>query len=205
MKQVVDLFPPHLRRRAIALGADHMAKAVAGLVLVLALVWAATSWRASRAEVALADLETELESASGGLQELATRYPAIEVDSVLVAEADALAQRRRANQQVLELLAREELGNQAGFSPHLDALARHPVEGIWFDTVAIDAGGREISISGSAIEAERVPRLLRALGEKPPFEGRSFRTLRIARDEGQGIVSFALSTRAFAQAGSGAP
>ena len=196
MKQSVDLYPLHLRREAVLLGAGHIALSVGAALFLFAAIWGIASWRSSAAGSEVERLRAELTRQSEHIAELATRFPPVEADPHLLEEVERLERERDAKGRVLSLLARQELGNQHGFSLHLEVLARHALPGIWLEHIEIAAGGEELVLAGVATEGERVPQLVQVLGESDAFRGSGFRSLVIERvEEHDRELSFSLSAR----------
>lgn len=76
----------------------------------------------------------------------------------------------------------------------LEALASRPLSHAWLTTVQLADGGDEMTLSGVALQAERLPQMVEALAQQPVFSGRHFAFARLERQSGGGY-SFDLSTR----------
>ena len=197
MKQSVDLFPLHLRREPVVLGAGHIALGLGAAFVLFTSIWAVAAWRAGFLHDDVGRMRTELGRQTAHIGELAERYPPLQADADLVAETERLERERAAKGRVVALLARQELGNQVGFSPHLEVLARHALPGIWLEHIAIANGGEELALAGVATRGERVPQLVQVLGASDAFRGSGFRSLVIERvEETDRELSFTLSARA---------
>lgn len=154
------------------------------LLLVIALGLAAISgfqvWQARQVEARLANVNAEREAASARLAQLQAAAQD-EPDS------DARMQRLRnelaAKRALLDYLEEGAFAERAGFSGYLDGLAQHIVDGVWLSRIELAAGGDRLQLDGHAVEPQRVPGLIAALGRAPAYEGRSFRRLAIDRPE----------------------
>jgi hypothetical protein len=59
------------------------------------------------------------------------------------------------------------------------AFARQSLDGVWLTGFEIDAGGRELALSGRALGAELVPRYLERLNHESLLQGRQFSSLKV--------------------------
>lgn len=197
MKQQVNLYQLRFRPVEAPLAAALLTRVLLAGVAVLGLVWGHAQWRSRGAEAELESLRAQRAAESTRLVDLATLYPAREVDAALAAEAAGLEGERQAKTRLLGLLSNQSLGNTDGFSAQVAGLARRRVEGLWLREVRIEAGGSELALVGSALDAELVPRFLRSLGEETAFTGSDFRTLRLERSGDEpGRIDWSVRTRA---------
>jgi len=77
-------------------------------------------------------------------------------------------------QRALELLNAGAAGKPAGFSTRLEALARRHVEGVWLDRLVLGSDTAKMNLSGSALDADLVPRYLQNLATDPALNGTRF-------------------------------
>jgi hypothetical protein len=196
VKQHVNLYQLRFQRVRPPFAAALLARVLgAGLALLL-LVFGHAEWRVRGAAAHVEELRAERASESTRLVELATLYPARHVDAALEAEVAGLELERAAKTRLLGLLSSQSLGNTDGFSAQLTGVARRRVEGLWLRELHIEAGGNQLALAGSALDAALVPRFLRALGQEPVFSGRDFQRLRIERSSEQpGLVEWSVRTR----------
>ena len=195
MKQHVNLYQLEFHRTRSVFDAARMARFGIGLaVLVLALTgW--VHWLDHQADRELEAVQALRAAESTRVVELASLYPAQEVDPAVEARHTQLVAERDARNRLLRLLGGQSLGNTTGFSDHVAGLARRRVPGLWLREVRIERGGRALALSGSALEPDLVPRFLQELGEEGAFAGRAFGSLRIERPEADSSrIDFVLRT-----------
>ncbi|MCD6526329.1 MAG: PilN domain-containing protein [Desulfuromonas sp.] len=183
-----EMFKP--QRRSMA------GPALLATFVVMCMAMAGVSWRQSRS---LAKLEQQYQAATAQQQQLlveletvqqklATVHPSALLVQKLLVTRQQLAQRQPLLQQLEQLAVGK---NQVAES--LEALARRPLKKLWFTRVHVGGAGTDLQLSGKAIDAERLPELVRTLGREQVFAQRQFSFLRLQRQD-DGLYDFALST-----------
>ncbi|MBF0152928.1 MAG: PilN domain-containing protein [Magnetococcales bacterium] len=101
------------------------------------------------------------------------------------------------NQQLLEFLNGNKLGQREGFSGYMEDLSRQAVQGVWLTNMTFREGGREIGFSGKGESVELVPRFIESLGRTPHFRDKRFDILQISQDKTgkKGSVGFSLRSK----------
>ncbi|GAB4350704.1 MAG: hypothetical protein Kow006_13750 [Gammaproteobacteria bacterium] len=169
---------------------------VVSVLVVFALVYTSVHWQFEQVRLERVRSSEQRASLTKQKEALHQQLKQQRVSVALTAEKERLEREREAKRQVLSLLSGDAAGNQEGFSGHLEGLARRPVKGLWLTGIRIDAGGARLALSGSALEAELVPRYLQALSDEPAFAGHEFLTLNMERPEKDpGRLDFRLATR----------
>lgn len=195
MKQAVDLLDRRLLPQPLPFSAQSMAVAASAVLAALVLATAVGAWRTRSEAHLLADLQAQQQAANRRSQELAKTVASQKADPKLAATVRSLTAERNVKRRLLGVLADSSLGNTAGFSAELVGLARERVEGLWLRGVHLAAGGRDLSLLGSAIEPALVPRFVHQLAREPVFAKSEFRSLRIDRPpDSQNHVDFDLRT-----------
>jgi hypothetical protein len=88
--------------------------------------------------------------------------------NALIARLDAqIATKTRA----MSLLASESSASGHGFSARLRAFGERHIDGIWLDHLTLGADVGSVSISGSTMAPDSVPRYLRSLAADPALKG----------------------------------
>ena len=117
------------------------------------------------------------------LAKFETTLTRAEPDPFLAAELERI---RRVNDKLnrnLVAIAGHAGTGSGGFSAYFSGLARNTLDGLWFNNVAVSAGGEEMLLRGQATEPELVPRLLQTLAKEQVFAGRTFRKVSFERKE----------------------
>ncbi len=82
------------------------------------------------------------------------------------AEIAALTQRSGANQSILDLLKNGELGSSHGYAGHLAALANLPDNNVWLTSVAISNAGKNVNLTGRALNDESILKYSQRLNQQ---------------------------------------
>ena len=90
-----------------------------------------------------------------------------ELDALLVQLTASVDNKSRA----MDLLANESRGGVSGFSTRLRAFGARHIEGIWLDRLMLGANVESVSVSGSTLSPDSVPRYLRSLAQDPALRG----------------------------------
>jgi len=116
------------------------------------------------------------------------------IDPHLEAELTRLRAVKHGLNTNLMLIARQTGTRSEGFSAYFGGLARNALDGLWFNNVAVSAGGERMLLKGRAIEPELVPRLLQTLRNEQAFAGRTFRKVTFERQESKSgpLINFEL-------------
>jgi Tfp pilus assembly protein PilN len=195
MRQEVNLYGPHLLGQGTRVSASHIGLAVVLLVAVLAAFGGWQEWRLAEARSAANALQAELTELNKELERRAATLSARAPADALLRQVERLERERAGKQALLGRLEGEAMGNQRGFSAHLEGLGRQHPEGLWLRRVYLGAGGRRLGLEGGVTDAELLPRYLNALSGEPAFAGTQFDSFSLRRPERPGShLSFTLAT-----------
>jgi hypothetical protein len=130
------------------------------------------------------------------LEKLQGQKPATGPDQRLLNEILRLQASEKQLAEAIRLIEGQQKVAASGFGPVFRGLARHPVEGLWLDEIQASADGGHFVLRGLALQPVLIPRLLKALGNEPVFEGRTFGQVNVQRAEtAAGPLRFELRTR----------
>lgn len=121
-------------------------------------------------------------------QKLSTLHPSALLLQKLLQTRQQLALRQPLLAQLEQLSAEK---NQV--SESLEALARRPLEKMWFTSIHVAGAGNDLQLRGRAIDAEQLPELVRTLGQESVFARQQFSFLRLQRQD-SGLYDFTLSS-----------
>jgi Tfp pilus assembly protein PilN len=98
-----------------------------------------------------------------------------QLDALTDEELDALLAQLTATvdskSRAMDLLANESRGGLSGFSTRLRAFGARHIDGIWLDRLMLGANVESVSVSGSTLSPDSVPRYLRSLAQDPALKG----------------------------------
>lgn len=189
--QRINLYQDQFRRRRDWLDSRHLALMLLAGIAVLAAISANQAWRANAAEARASALEADRQAARARLESLQAQLEPERDDERL----RKLRAELSAKQSLLDYLESGPLGERDGFSPFLDGLARHVVDGVWLSRITLREGGARMRLDGHAVDPDRVPQLITALGAAAAYDGHAFRRLAIDRPaEADWRVDFVLAS-----------
>lgn len=178
--QRINLYQSQIKPRRDRFDTRRLALLLALLAFGLAAIGGFQAWQLRQAEAQLASVNAEREAASEQVAQLQAR---LEDEPGRDARTQRLRNELAAKRALLDYLQEGAFAERAGFSGYLDGLAEHIVEGVWLNRIVLAAGGDRLQLDGHALEPERVPALITALGQASAYEGRNFRRLAIDRPE----------------------
>ncbi len=190
--QRINLYQTQVRPRRDRFSTRGLGLLLVVLALGLAAISGVQAWRLRQAEAQLASVNAERETASQRVTQLQAK---LEDEPGRDARTQRLRNELAAKRALLDYLEEGTFAERAGFSGYLDGLADHVVDGVWLDRIELAAGGDRLQLDGHAIEPQRVPALIEALGQASAYEGRNFRRLAIDRpDDADWRVDFVLTS-----------
>ncbi len=183
MSQQLNLFNPVFLRQRKYFSARTMVQALAIVVVVLVGLYAFERVQVARIGARLAEAERQFNEAQQQLTQYgadARRAPSRLLDDE-IARTEAQV---KAQEELLENLASGALGNTAGFSGYLTALARQSLAGVWLTGFAASGADGPLAIQGRLLRPELLPAYIRRLNREEALRGRAFSEVKlVAREE----------------------
>jgi Tfp pilus assembly protein PilN len=190
MKQQINLFLALPKKETIKLPSSLVFKILGIFSAVLLFVFICMFVYKWYLQVSLSKLETNRNSASLRLAQLAKEYPSV----AIMATKEATLQKEIKNKAALVKILREQMFiNERGFSEYMESLAKQIVEGVWLTKIAIEDGGRLIVLTGQALTHKSITKFVDNLNADPIFAKREFKLSQIGKDqEKQAGLNFTL-------------
>jgi hypothetical protein len=166
--QEINLYQPVSKGVRGALSAGSTATTFGIVAVTLLGLWSFAWWQVkSLREVA--EVVRNQQAAQAAMA--AAQGPQLDglSDEELAALVARLSASIRNTTQALNLLASET--NGAGFSRRLRAFGARHIDGIWLDRLLLGATVQSVSVSGSTLSPDTVPRYLRSLAQDPALKG----------------------------------
>lgn len=174
VRQQINLYQPVVQSSGGPFSA-HSALLVSGLVVsCLLAVWAYGWWRVARLEHAVHSLEQQQHQQDASLVALNSARAADAPPEQMQARVAMLTAELAVRTRTLELLRNGTAGQVGGFSRRLAALAHRPTPGLWIDHVILSGMTDSMTVGGTALEPDLVPRYLRGLAEEGALAGARF-------------------------------
>ncbi len=186
MQQQINLYLPEFRPNREPLRAVHMVLLLVALLMVLVLWSLFTARGNSQLEQQVAERQAALDVIEQQLLAMARSRP--ESDrAALEREATRLEREIERRQLIHAAIGRENLGNAAGFSAQLEAMARQSLDTLSLESFSLQQGGSYVELRGRAQRADQVPLYLQQLRSEDSFRQVRFGVLEATRDERGGV------------------
>lgn len=112
----------------------------------------------------------------------------------LDAQAVALSEELNRREQIFQVIANKNLGNNNGFSAHLEALGRQSLDTLSIEVFSLLAGGNYLEFAGKATAVDQIPLYIQRLRAEPVFAQSAIGVLNaVPLQAGEGIFSFSLA------------
>lgn len=196
LRQQINLYQGAVRRESPAFGARAMAVSLVVCVGALGAAWFYALGHARELNATLASVQQQEVAAARRLEHVASTVAGFhgnESESLSLRDAlDALARRER----LLALLDGPGLGDTAGFSAPLRALAANGLDGLWLTRILVSAPQTRTTLEGRAREPGLVPEYLLSLSAAGALSGQRFDQFEIQRNEdpAQSAVHFSMTS-----------
>jgi len=177
MQQAINLLQHLEKRETLAVSSQHIASAAIITVVLMLLVSLGSLYKSSQDTALVQQAEEDDERLQAQLTVLRVESSN---DSKSMQQTKRLLKQRR---QILHTLSNQQHDIGAGFSDHLAGLGRQKLKGLWLNSIALRAGGEEISLKGAMQHATLLPRYLQDLGKEPAFSGSRFQLMTIENNE----------------------
>jgi hypothetical protein len=170
MSQEINLYQPVAKGVRGALSARSASISLALVAAALAALWGFAFWQTGRLQVA-AQVVRNQQQAQAAMA--AARGPELAAlsDEDLAALLTRLANDLGARSRALSLLNGESQRRASGFSARLRAFGARHIDGIWLDHLTFGAEVESVTVSGSTLSPDSVPRYLRSLAQDPALKG----------------------------------
>jgi Tfp pilus assembly protein PilN len=193
-RQEINLYQPVAKGVRGALSARSTSTSLVLVCATLTGLWGFAFWQTGRLQEAAQVVRSQQQaqaalSAAQGPQLVG--LPDEELEALLVRLANDYDHKSRA----LAMLNSESQQRAAGFSSRLRAFAARHIDGIWLDRLTLGARVESVSVSGSTVSPDSVPRYLRSLAQDPALKGGQIDEFVIERPKdkksaGSGRLSF---------------
>ena len=159
------------------------------LMIVSLLSASANRERAQALEASRAQLE-QLKTQVAQLERQRPRNNLADLDEQIVRLTQELDRR----EQIFTIIANKNLGNNSGFSAHLQALGRQSLDTLSLSVFSLQRGGNYVEFAGKAQSADQIPLYLQRLRAEPVFAQSAFGVLNLEPvKNNQGIYDFSLA------------
>ena len=168
--QEINLYQPVSRGVRGALSASSTRTALLVVAIALLGLWGFADWQVDHLRAATQVVRNQLQAQAAMSESQGPDLQALNDDQLneLLTHLDAqIAAKMRA----VALLSGESGASGNGFATRLRAFGERHIDGIWLDHLTFGADVSSVSISGSTMSPDSVPRYLRSLAADPALKG----------------------------------
>jgi Tfp pilus assembly protein PilN len=193
MTQRINLYTAEFRARRQYLSLPWVAVGC-GALLLIGIFATVVQWRYGagvRADIAAA--QGEVDALNRTLEVERARLAQHVALPELTRQLQKLQEELAAKAQLVVALQNTPLAVRNGYAPVFEALARHPLDGLWL--TRIDVIGDAVNLAGEARRPELVPEYIATLTGDAQFSAQSYEVLTMQRND-QGLMQFEIRRRA---------
>lgn len=101
----------------------------------------------------------------------------------------------REKEQMYYTLTTLQHGDEKGFHQYLKALSDNNIPELWLTHFYLGTNGSHISVSGKTVSPNKIPELIKKVGEHESFKNIVFEVFNLEKeDDDSGVISFKLET-----------
>jgi hypothetical protein len=200
--QQINLYQPSAKGVRGMLSASSTATILIVVGATLLGMWGFATWQVGRLGDAALVVRNQ-QQAQAALS--AAQGPQLDglSDEDLQGLIDRLTAQVTSKSEALALLTGESQQRAHGFSTRLRAFGERHIDGIWLDRLTLGSNVESISVSGSTMSPDSVPRYLRSLASDPALKGGQIDEFVIEKPDGKhnsggGRLSFRAGHRGLA-------
>jgi Tfp pilus assembly protein PilN len=191
--QQINLYLPEFRPNREPLRAIHMAWGGLAFLVLLVCFSFYSSHQQSLLVKQLEQEQVNQNTLQTQLQILSAKRP-VQASADLDAKIIRLQKSFQRHQQILAMIAHQDLGNDKGFSVQLNALGQASLDTISIESFSLQRGGKYAELTGLTRSADQVPLYLQRLRKDSSFTDVGFGVLNVERDMQQsGLLKFSLA------------
>ncbi|WP_062065476.1 hypothetical protein [Cellvibrio sp. OA-2007] len=194
--QQINLYFPEFQPNREPLRSMQMLWGLGLFVLLLVIVSAYSANSNRERELALEQSRAQVEELKARIMLLEQQRPRnnlVELDQQIVQLTQELDRRK----QIFSIIANKDLGNNTGFSAHLQALGRQSLDTVSLSVFSLQSGGNYAEFAGKTRAADQIPLYIQRLRSDVAFAQSAFGVLNIEPvKNSQGLFDFSLAKQA---------
>jgi len=168
--QEINLYQPVSKGVRGALSASSTRTTLLIVTVTLLGLWGFADWQVSKMVAATQVVRNQLSAQAAMSAAEGPELQGLDDNQLneLIARLDAQI---TAKTRAVALLSGESAASSRGFATRLRAFGERHIDGIWLDHLTLGADVSSVSISGSTMSPDSVPRYLRSLAQDPALKG----------------------------------
>lgn len=181
LNQKINLYQDRFRKKIIILSVVQML--AASLVLVVALASASIGYTNLHAESNTRNLLAleQKQQLAERLQDLRKKLDSLLANNQVNDEINQVSKDIAVRQHMIDFVTHNQFGSGLGFSENLGELSAFNIKDVWLSEVIL--GENFMKLSGSALNAEKVPEYFNLLRSREQFEGQVFDVFEVGRTQ----------------------
>jgi hypothetical protein len=195
LNQSINLYQERFKEKKVILSATHILL-IAGLTIILLLV--SGYWYNDRHEQVLTQNKQYLEQKQELKQQLELQKIKLEkllAENKVDEEINKVSRDISVRKQMIDFVTNNKFGSGEGFSNNLGSLTDIQVPDVWLDEISLS--DQYIKLSGSALNADKVPEYFNAFRNRKLFNGRVFDIFELNRkQERNWKIDFIIASKA---------
>jgi hypothetical protein len=168
--QEINLYQPAAKGVRGALSASSTSTSLILVAATLLGLWGFAFWQVGRLQVASLVVRNQQQAQAAMSAAQGPQLDGLsdeDLEALLVKLGGDVDSKSRA----LALLGAESQQQTKGFATRLRAFGARHIDGIWLDRLTLGSSVQSVSISGSTLSPDSVPRYLRSLASDPALKG----------------------------------
>jgi hypothetical protein len=184
MTQEVNLYQPAAKGVRGALSASSTRITLMLVTTTLAGLWGFAYWQTGRLQEAALVVRNQQQAQAAMSAAQGPQLAGLS-DEELEALLARLGADVESKSRALTLLTSESQRRAAGFSSRLRAFGARHIDGIWLERLTFGTNVESVSLAGSTMSPDSVPRYLRSLAADPALKGGQIDEFIIERPQGR--------------------
>lgn len=191
--QQINLYLPEFQPNREPLRSIHMLWGMAVFVVLLIATSVFSAQHNREREQEINQSRLQLEQLKAQVAQLEQQRPISNL-AELDAQSLRLTQELNRREQILHVIANKNLGNNSGFSAHLQALGRQSLDTLSLEVFSLLEGGNYLEFAGKARAVDQVPLYLQRLRTEAAFAQTAFGVLLAEpQKDATGVFAFFLA------------
>lgn len=190
--QQINLYFPEFQPNREPLRSIHMVWGLVAFIIVLVLASLLSAQKNRERAQEIVQQRDQMEQMKAKVAQLEQQRPQSNL-AELDAQALNLTQELKRREQIYQVIANRNLGNNTGFSSHVKALGQQSLESVSVEAFSLQAGGNYVELAGTTRSVDQIPLYIQRLKTETAFAQSAFGVLNAEPQSGDsGLFSFSL-------------
>lgn len=197
--QQINLYLPEFQPNREPLRSIHMLWGMLAFMVLLLLVSYFSAQGNNQLATQVEQSRVQLEQLKNKVAQLEQQRPKSNLAELDI-QSIKLAQELSRREQIFQVIANKNLGNNTGFSGYLQALGQQSLNTVSIDAFSLLAGGSYLEFAGKARAVDQIPLYIQRLRSEPVFAQSAFGVLNAEPQQNNaGVFEFSLAKETASQ------